>query len=215
MTNNKKHPIRNLIEQGENLHLDFKFEVSDAAKIARSLVAFANTDGGTLLIGVKDNGAIAGIRSEEEYYMIDQAATMYCQPEVSFSTKEWTLEGKKVLEVTVPKSKLLPHRAPDMQGVYKAFVRIKDQIVLANGIQMKLWKKIVMHDPVVIVYSEEVKQLLMHIETNPAVSFDEIKQTLQLSKHQLEEMISDFIVMGVLIMVDDGSKISFNMSENQ
>lgn len=46
--------------------LDFKFEISDSKKIARSLVAFANTDGGRLLIGVKDNGVISGIRSEEE-----------------------------------------------------------------------------------------------------------------------------------------------------
>ena len=51
--------------------LDFKFEISDSKKIARTLVAFANTDGGRLLIGVKDNGSISGIRSEEEKYMID------------------------------------------------------------------------------------------------------------------------------------------------
>ena len=64
----KKHPIEALIEQGEHQQLDFKFEVSDSKKIARTLSAFANTDGGRLLIGVKDNGAISGVRSEEEYY---------------------------------------------------------------------------------------------------------------------------------------------------
>ena len=215
MVNKKTHPLRSLIKQGENVHLDFKFEVSDAAKIARSLVAFANTQGGTLLIGVKDNGAIAGIRSEEEYYMIDQAATLYCQPEVSFITKEWTLEGKMVLEVIVPKSNLLPHRAPDMQGIYKAFVRVKDQIVLANGIQMKVWKKMALDNPVVIVYSEQVKRLLLTIENNPSVGFDEIKNTLEISKHQLEEMLSDFIVLGVISLTDDNGKITFNMIDNE
>ena len=63
----KEHPVKELIKQGEGLHLDFKFEISNVAKIARSLVAFANTDGGKLLIGVKDNGVIRGIKSEEEY----------------------------------------------------------------------------------------------------------------------------------------------------
>jgi predicted HTH transcriptional regulator len=53
--------IKNLIKQGEHQQLDFKFEITDSKKIARSLVAFANTDGGKLLIGVKDNGAIAGM----------------------------------------------------------------------------------------------------------------------------------------------------------
>ncbi|MCK4854687.1 MAG: ATP-binding protein, partial [Bacteroidales bacterium] len=60
--------------------LDFKFEISDARKIARTLVAFSNTDGGKLLIGVKDNGKIAGIRSEEEYHMLEAAAELYCRP---------------------------------------------------------------------------------------------------------------------------------------
>lgn len=77
--------IHRLITEGEHQRLDFKFEISDARRIARSFAAFANTDGGRLLIGVKDNGAIAGIRSDEEFYMIESAAKVYCRPEVQFT----------------------------------------------------------------------------------------------------------------------------------
>lgn len=70
----KKHPLEVLIAQGEHQQQDFKFEVSDSKKIARTLSAFANTDGGRLLIGVKDNGKISGIRGDEEYYMIEAAS---------------------------------------------------------------------------------------------------------------------------------------------
>jgi predicted HTH transcriptional regulator len=76
----KKSHIRRLIEQGEHQCLDFKFEISDARKIARSISAFANSNGGVLLIGVKDNGKIAGAQSEEEIYMAEAAAQMYCKP---------------------------------------------------------------------------------------------------------------------------------------
>jgi len=212
MLKNKKHPIRTLIEQGEHVHLDFKFEVSDAPKIARSLVAFANTDGGTLLIGVKDNGAIAGIRSEEEFYMIQQAASMYCQPEVSFTTKEWSIDGKKVLEVKVSRSKHLPHRAPDVQGKYKVFIRVKDQIMLANGIQIKVWKKQSTEQAVVITYNESIKQLLTLIESHEELSFDQLKTALGLSKHQLEDMLSDLIVMDVISMQSDENQTFFKLT---
>ena len=47
--------VQQMIEEGEQTQ-DFKMRIDDAAKIARTLVAFANTDGGRLLIGVKDNG---------------------------------------------------------------------------------------------------------------------------------------------------------------
>ena len=76
---NSKDYIYKLIEEGEHQQQDFKFEISDARKIAKSLSAFSNTDGGRLLIGVKDNGKIAGVRSEEEIYMIEAAAKLYCQ----------------------------------------------------------------------------------------------------------------------------------------
>ena len=82
-TMNSKDYIYKLIEEGEHQQQDFKFEISDARKIAKSLSAFSNTDGGRLLIGVKDNGKIAGVRSEEEIYMIEAAAKLYCQPQVN------------------------------------------------------------------------------------------------------------------------------------
>ena len=75
----KDNHIQNLILEGEHQMLDFKFEISDSRRIARSLAAFANTDGGRLLVGVKDNGAIAGVRSDEEIHMIQAAAEMYCR----------------------------------------------------------------------------------------------------------------------------------------
>ena len=74
-----------MIAEGEHQQQDFKFEISDARKIAKTLSAFANTDGGRLLIGVKDNGKIAGVRSEEEKYMIEAAAQLYCIPEVEYT----------------------------------------------------------------------------------------------------------------------------------
>ena len=78
--NSDKVYLQQLIAEGEHQQQDFKFEISDARKIARSLSAFSNTDGGRLLIGVKDNGRIAGVRSEEEIYMIEAAAKLYCRP---------------------------------------------------------------------------------------------------------------------------------------
>ena len=79
MRTKKSHYIQDLILEGEHEHQDFKYQITDARKIARSIAAFANNSGGHLLIGVKDNGNIAGVRSEEEIYMIETAAQMYCR----------------------------------------------------------------------------------------------------------------------------------------
>jgi predicted HTH transcriptional regulator len=52
---------------------------------------------GKLLIGVRDNGSLSGVRSDEEYYMIDSAATLYCDPEVKIMTRNHTINGKTFL----------------------------------------------------------------------------------------------------------------------
>jgi predicted HTH transcriptional regulator len=78
-----------MISEGEHVHQDFKFAITDTKKIARSIAAFANTEGGRLLIGVKDNGKIAGVESDEEYYMIEAAANIYCKPAIPFMVKTW------------------------------------------------------------------------------------------------------------------------------
>ena len=119
--------LQNLIKEGEHIHQDFKFEISDARKIAKSLSAFANTEGGRLLIGVKDNGKIAGIRSEEEIYMIETAATMYCSPAVNFESRLFRVEGKTVLEVYVTEVEQKPVYAIDENKKAWAYVRVADE----------------------------------------------------------------------------------------
>ncbi|MDY3842491.1 MAG: ATP-binding protein, partial [Prevotella sp.] len=57
--------LQDLIAQGEHRQQDFKYKVQDAYKLAISVSAFANTAGGRLLIGVRDDGTIAGVSSEE------------------------------------------------------------------------------------------------------------------------------------------------------
>ena len=71
-----KQYILSLIAEGEHEHQDFKYQISDARKIARSISAFANHGGGHLLIGVKDNGAIVGISSDEEMYQFSSRSTV-------------------------------------------------------------------------------------------------------------------------------------------
>jgi len=209
----KKHPILRLIEQGEGQHLDFKFEVSDAPKIARSLVAFANTDGGTLLIGVKDNGKIAGIRSEEEFFMIQNAAMRYCLPEVLFHTKEWQIQGKKVLEVTIPKGNLIPYKAPDKNGKPKVFIRIADENVLASGVQMKIWQSQKNRKEIRFSNSEEEKTLLACLKEDERISLSHLNKQCSLSPFKTEKLLTGFVLLG-LVKMEATSEDTFFSLEN-
>ena len=95
-----KRYLLGLISEGEHSQQDFKYKVQDAAKLARSVSAFANTDGGRLLIGVRDDGNISGVRSEEEIYMMHAAAYKYCKPESKISFETFHADGRTVVIAT-------------------------------------------------------------------------------------------------------------------
>ena len=208
-----EHHIQNLIKEGEHQMLDFKFEISDSKRIARSLVAFANTDGGRLLVGVKDNGAIAGVRSDEEIHMIQAAADMYCQPPVYYTTKEWEINGKTVLEVTVPKDKLDKHKAPDNQGHYKIFVRVKDENLIADNILIKVWKSDKLAKSVKISFTETEMLLLHHLSENKAITLREFQKLAHISKRKAEAILADFVIVGTIKLVQSSQNTLFLLNE--
>jgi predicted HTH transcriptional regulator len=134
------HPLKAMIAAGESQQLEFKFELNSGRHIAPTLSAFANTGGGTLLVGVKDNGVIAGIRMEEELYVLDAAATLYCRPNVAIETKRWDVDGKFVLEARIPEVKERFVQAETESGIWKIYLRVDASNRLANPVHLELWK---------------------------------------------------------------------------
>jgi predicted HTH transcriptional regulator len=162
--------IHELIAQGESQHLDFKYEISDAKKIARTLSAFANTEGGKLLVGVRDNGAIAGIHSDEEIFMIESAAHVFCHPKVEYTFKTWLINGKSILEVTVVESLIKPHFAPWKEDQWRAFVRVADENFVANSVMVDVWEKKLTGKPVMVKYNRIEETLLSYLKENAEIS---------------------------------------------
>ena len=207
--------IHKLIEEGEHQMLDFKFEISDSKKIARTLVAFANTDGGRLLIGVKDNGAISGIRSEEEKHMIQTASEMYCIPNVNFQAKEWNINGKTVLEIIVPKSKYHKHKAPDHNNIYKVYIRVKDQNILADGILLKIWKYQNNKQEVRVTFTESEMFLLKYLNDNKRITLKEFMKAAKISKKEAEKTLVNFTLINMLKLEITEKVIFFSLSEDK
>jgi predicted HTH transcriptional regulator len=193
--------IYDLISQGEHQQLDFKFEISDARKIARTLVAFSNSIGGKLLIGVKDNGRIAGVRSEEEYYMIDSAATMYCKPEIIFSSKKWTIEGKTVLEIDIPPGEDKPYLAQTPEGKWMAYLRVNDQNLLANSIQLNVWQNQKSKKGIYLEYKEAEDALLKYLDTNERISFSSFCKLAGISRRKASGILSKLASLNIISIV--------------
>jgi predicted HTH transcriptional regulator len=204
--------LHKLIDEGEHQKQDFKFCINDSKKIAKSLVAFANTDGGRLLIGVKDNGKVVGIQTDEEYYMVESAAKIFSNPPISFSTKQWHNDGKTVLEIAVNPSEKKPHFARDENGKWLAYIRIRDENVLAHKIQLVVWEKQSSPHGIWFSYSDAEKFLIDYLQTNKNITFSKFIRLAHISRKKAEEILSNFIIMDVVKMhaSRDGTTFEIN-----
>lgn len=210
---NETQYIQRLVTEGEHIHQDFKFEISDARKIAKSISAFANTEGGRLLIGVKDNGKIAGIKSEEEIYMIEAAANMYCQPNVDLQTRTYHVEGKTVLEICIDEYPSKPIYALDESNTPKAYIRIKDENILATPVHLKVWQHSKKDTGTFVRFTEKEQKLLDILKAEKQLTLNQCCKLSRINRMTLCNLLADFIRFGLVAPVFKAHKFYFSLKE--
>lgn len=118
--------LLDLIEEGENIQVEFKRKFSTHDKIAREMIAFANTKGGYVLFGIDDDKKIVGVESEKETTeLVKDTAQNYCEPPLKYSIEYREIEGNEIVIVNIPESNLKPHRIQD----YKTDIDIATAII--------------------------------------------------------------------------------------
>lgn len=194
----KKHYILRRIEEGEHLHQDFKFEISDARKIACSLAAFANAEGGRLLVGVKDNGKIAGVSSDEELYMIDAALKMYLRPRLKCKITAWSIEGKTVVEIEVESGIRKPYFALNETGKWTAYLRQNDSNVVAHKLLVKSWQKKRSSNGLLIPLNDDHNTLINLLQENEFIHFSRFLKDAKIPVKPAEQILLDLMVLDII-----------------
>jgi hypothetical protein len=101
--------IQRLIRQGEGKTQEFKQEVGDGDRLVQSVVAFANSGGGTIFVGVDDDGQSHSIDSRASADRIERAIRMDCDPYIQVQFEPATIDEKQILLVRVPEGQQKPY----------------------------------------------------------------------------------------------------------
>jgi len=107
----KQEDLIKLLQQPESEELEFKVRLPNLRIIVSNLVAFANTNGGKLIIGFDERGKIVGIDNIEHARQIISKAANTISPPLKINVQSIEIEGKKVLAVEIPKGDSSPYFA--------------------------------------------------------------------------------------------------------
>jgi predicted HTH transcriptional regulator len=168
------HDLRRLVALGEGPHLEFKHRVPRPDRIAREVIALANTGGGKVLLGVGDDGALVGVKdTEEELYALRGALDAHCEPPVRLRIEGVRISRRReVLVIDVPASADKPHflvgEENGMNGATaakrKAFVRVGHESVEASREAVSLMRAERRPRDVRFTFGEQEQQLMKYLE---------------------------------------------------
>lgn len=204
--------IERYLMRDEGEQLDFKEEVSDGKKIAKTLSAFSNTSGGVLLIGISDQKRVKGINTGEELFMLEKAANSYCKPPVKYEFREWTIGKKIVLEVSIPEAEDKPVYAMGDDGKWWAYTRHEDKTILASKVVLEVLRRRSSDKSVLVSYSDQARHLLEYLRDHKMVTLDEFCKESGINKRKATGILVSLIVVGVLDVIPGERDEYFTLS---
>ncbi len=205
--------LNNILFEGEGLTVEFKRKISSPEKIARAMIAFANTHGGVLIFGIDDDGGVVGVDSEkEEIDLIFQAATQHCYPPIEPKIEIFELNGKDVIVVTIEQSENKPHYLVSSNGdAGKVFIRLGSQNVIASDEMVKLMKSEHDGSPLRIEIGENERRLLNYLDRFGKITVKEFSKLVGIPEDKASDILVNLVRAGVLKMQITGGEDYFTL----
>jgi hypothetical protein len=195
--------LRKLIESGESQHLEFKKKADHPDKIVREMVAFANSGGGLLLLGVEDNGRISGLKyPEEDLYVMEAAILQFVKPALVYKTEMIPVgEGKFVLKYSIPDGSEKPYfwLSDKKNQKYAVYVRSRDQSLRAS---YEMFRFLCFKDPVrSVAFGETEILLLEQLGKTQEISMKEFSRISGIGRKKVSALFIDLSCSGVLEII--------------
>ncbi|MDP4199663.1 MAG: putative DNA binding domain-containing protein [Bacteroidota bacterium] len=207
----RRHELYELIDSGEGSDVEFKRRFSSPEKIAREIIAFANTRGGYILFGVDDDGTVVGVRSEKsELEEIEHAAHFMIEPPADIITENVHAgRGLDIVLVRVPESHNKPHHLVEYDSSGRrakeqtatGYVRYEDKSVLASKEMMQVMRGARPEsEPLKLSIGYNERALFDYLERYGRITLDEFAELVNISHRRASKILVSLVRAGTIMI---------------
>lgn len=199
-----RQSLERLVANGEGQRLEFKRKVRHPDKIAREFVAFANSVGGTILIGVGDDGEIAGLKDPlGEAYILEQWLEKHVSPSLPYQRVDIHITAhRRVLYYQVQSGPEKPYRILGLtdsgQPQKVAYIRCADRSLRASRELIQILRLRKRDQGVNITIGDREKRLLKHLEHHADITLASAQKLLDLNKRKTSGLLVLLTLAGLL-----------------
>lgn len=198
--------LKNLTRGGENQFVEFKRKLNHPEKVVREIVAFANSKGGHLLLGVDDSGSLSGLKfAEEDHFELQQSIKSLCKPTIKYSAKIVPVGSKKsVVCYRIPESSRKLHYAKENPSdVYgKAYFRVEDKSIQASKELREILKRERRRKDFKLIYGKTEQLLIAFIgQSEKGVTLLQCVEHTGIKKYFVSKSLINMVLANVLMVV--------------
>ncbi|PSQ76916.1 MAG: ATP-binding protein [Bacteroidetes bacterium QH_7_62_13] len=185
--------LEQLVDLGEGISLEFKRRVPRPERIAKEILAFANTNGGRILLGVSDDGTIEGFQNvSEQTFLLRQATESHCSPPVEYNTERIVVgERQDVIVVTVPESGEKPHSlvSEAVNGEGRVYVRVEERSVEASDETVQRLRNQRPGERVTFEFGETESLLMRYLDDYGRITVPQLAQLADISPENASQTL--------------------------
>lgn len=190
--------VKNLAETGEGTYLEFKRTIPSAYKIAREIAAFANTKGGTVLIGVDDDKSLVGVVGyQEEEFLLGKAAEELCEPAVNITIEIVHFGERDLLVIRVPEAADKPIFVQS-DGEDTVFMREEDRNKVASKELIEIIKKRNSDEGVTFEYGPKEQRLFRYLNEYGEITVENFAQLVNVSRDRASTVLVNLVAADIL-----------------
>lgn len=210
------HELKKIVRKGEGMHLEFKLKANHPKKIVREAVAFANSEGGVLLIGVNDDKEIRGVKyAEEDKYVLCKALDENCSPSIQYQVHNIPIEkDRDVLVFYIPKSDFVHYVVDDEEDQKRrVYIRIEDKSVKASPEMREILRGQRRRRNIKFNFGEKERILMQYLQSHQRITVDEFSKIANIPRRVASRTLVLLVLAKVLHVIPDAINDSFEFRE--
>lgn len=209
--------VKNLAQTGEGKFLEFKRTIPSAIKIAREMAAFANTGGGTLLIGVDDDRSLVGVKGyQEEEFLLNKAASEVCDPPLDVKIEVVHFGERDLLVIRITEAENKPVFVKEERG-HTAYLRNRDRNQVASRERIEVMKNQASGKSVTFEYGPKEQKLFRYLNEYGEITVDKFAHLTDVRSEKASAILVNLVSAGILNLFskDNIDYFSFSRKLNE
>ena len=232
-----------MIADGENKQVEFKEKVPKNESIVKTIIAFSNTAGGKLIIGVSDDRAVVGVADDDIFELKDRLSSLIFDDIVEVISVGGFVNGLTLDEISNGRSelrnKVIANLFKELQfieswgsGVEKVQNSCNDKGIKFELREKGLFVEAVFERPIKGKNADKISEtteydriqpnttdydqlILEYLQANQKITRKEAKSFLKLGETKIKELFNELIDRGLIQRVGAGRSTYYTLQSTE